>query len=371
MYKYYDWSGKLGYENPVSGNGKSRQYRFDGTLQCENEIRNSGVCEEKCFYYSGQISYESRMENCDWTSGKLKSFYPNGKLRTQEEMIKGQRQNLILYDENGRIFKDGVLNGYSDDGKLQYETRYADGQIILEKELYPDGQIESEMPYKNGKREGVYKYYNHNGTVDSWINYKNGEVCSGKRNDEFESEESTYENCDFEHGIGYYKYFYKNGNLKKFVKKRKFDVIEENEYYPDGKMRLKSVPSNLRDKDAIKLTQIDSVSDKVIIVGYEHQIAYDEQGNVLKNGLLKEYSLDGIHFMEIPYQNGKPNGSVKGYDNGTIQWEAIYKDGVRIRLIRYYPNGKISYDEISKIGQKLISKEYDLDGKLKSSPNLK
>ena len=45
----------------------------------------------------------------------------------------------------------------------------------VEKVFYPGGQLQSEMPYENGKPQGIYKYYYQGGELNEETHYKDGQ----------------------------------------------------------------------------------------------------------------------------------------------------------------------------------------------------
>jgi len=68
-----------------------------------------------------------------------------------------------------------VAKIYYEDGKLQSEIMYKNGKKNgLAKYYYKDGQLKSEESYKNGKIEGKQKMYTESGTISFIDTYKDG-----------------------------------------------------------------------------------------------------------------------------------------------------------------------------------------------------
>lgn len=80
------------------------------------------------------------------------------------------------------IYKSGKPNGIVREyylwpvrEKLKWEALYHNGEIIdTSKEYYPNGQLESVLPYKNGKKNGKSVSYWENGNIEIENYYRNG-----------------------------------------------------------------------------------------------------------------------------------------------------------------------------------------------------
>ena len=95
-----------------------------------------------------------------------KNYYENGNLQTEENYKDGKREGLIkIYYENGNLRVEG---NYKDD-KLE-------GSI---KGYYENGNLGAEGNFKDGKPEGSIKEYYENGNLKSEIFFKKGKPISG------------------------------------------------------------------------------------------------------------------------------------------------------------------------------------------------
>lgn len=106
--------------------------------------------------------------------------------------------------KNGQL--DGVSKFYNKNGNIQSEETYIHGERIEVKEYYENNQISTEMLFKDGKIEGLVKYYYESGALRCTMHYKNGEL------------EGTSK-CYYENGNLESEEFYKNGELNGTVKK--------------------------------------------------------------------------------------------------------------------------------------------------------
>lgn len=188
----------------------------------------------------------------------------------------------------------------------------------------------------------IEKVVNPDGKLDSeWTTYSDG-TCGWKKyfpNGEVETE-AIYKDCR-RGDIGVHKTYYENGQLFSEWEDNEGKYTYLKEYYPNGKLRIVRVPTNGKDENKVSIQVRDAIitgeggkrHEKVVHSGvqYVKQEVYDEQGNILKDGILKEYSQSGNISAEIPYKNGKAEGIGKEYSNdGKLAGEVIYKDGKKV-----------------------------------------
>jgi len=127
-------------------------------LCCANAVN----AQERCQYKAAEI---------DEASGTVKST--------------GQPVNGVVcsYDDNLVImempFKDGKKEGiqkwYHENGNLRLETPYKDNkQEGFARHYYESGKLWWETPYKDGKVEGVERWYYESGPLQEEFSFKNG-----------------------------------------------------------------------------------------------------------------------------------------------------------------------------------------------------
>ena len=77
--------------------------------------------------------------------------------------------------KNGK--EDGIQKWYYHNGKLWRETPYKNGKEDgIAKYYSENGKLMQETSYKNGKRDGIAKYYSENGKLRSETPYKDGKL---------------------------------------------------------------------------------------------------------------------------------------------------------------------------------------------------
>jgi hypothetical protein len=104
-------------------------------------------------------------------------------IRTVSKVVKeyGQKTKVeySYYKEGMKTIYHGSYKTYFSDGKLQSDRNYKDGKLDGLSRFYEyNGAILSEINYKEGKPEGSSKQYS-NGKVESETNYSNG-ILNGK-----------------------------------------------------------------------------------------------------------------------------------------------------------------------------------------------
>lgn len=220
--------------------------------------------------------------------------------------------------------------------------------------FYPDGQLSSEGPMKNGKPDGYWKtyyptgvlksqglrtnflldstwsFYNQSGNLVKKINYK-----FGKKN-------------------GYtYTYAYDN-SIDGYLVSRELFVNDKKEglsvyYYPSGKIKsevyfrnnMKDGDGREYDREGTLISLLEYRND--FLVNRERVNRTDKQG--FKQGSWKSFYEDGRLKSEAYYTNNKINGLYKEYDQkGNLE------------LILRYTDGKI----VEKDEEQLIEEEIDI-----------
>ncbi len=213
---------------------------------------------------------------------------------------------------------------------ISLNVRYSIAEVELRKEYY-EGGLYSEIPYKNGKKDGIAKFYYKTGELYSESQFKNGKAVGVKKT--YYKTGELYSVIQFKKGKknGIEKHYDKSGKLlweklwedgepKSMRKYYKSGNLKEEGFYKDGEYtiirkitRLKWSNGNLRSETYYK-------HDK-------------------KEGVEKTYSPDGNLFSEMPFKDGKKEGVMKLYDKGgNVTAEVIYKDDgvVDTRLSEVY-----------------------------------
>ncbi len=105
----------------------------------------------------------------------------SSKLKSTNELITG-----VVYDqyENGQLkieanLKDGKEEGlwkyWHENGQLKIEANFKDGNRDgLYKDWYESGQLENKGNFKDGKEDGLWKKWHENGQLKVEENFKDG-----------------------------------------------------------------------------------------------------------------------------------------------------------------------------------------------------
>lgn len=121
-----------------------------------------------CQYREEDIEARNNMPffNGQPLDGMLCIFYESGQLQAE------------LPHKNGLLH--GVVKGYYENGSLKEEISYKkDQREGLSKSYFENGKLKAELPYKNARPEGMVKTYYDNGAPRLNILYKAGAAISG------------------------------------------------------------------------------------------------------------------------------------------------------------------------------------------------
>lgn len=181
----------------------------------------------------------------------------------------------------------------------------ADKKVTIKKEYYPSGRLKTEIPYKDGKINGIQKIYYESGKLKEETSFvdgkKNGAAKIYYENGQLLAEASFI--CDKINGVE--KKYYPNGQLlteTPLVDGKKSGIAKI--YYESGKLQL----------------EMPFVDDKV-------------------NGITKAYYVNGGLKDEMPYKDDKANGITKAYyENGNLKSEIYYEDDLEVWR-EDYPDG--------------------------------
>ncbi len=160
--------------------------------------------------------------------------------------------------------------------------------------FYPSGKLKGEMPFKDGKTNGIIKQYYESGKLF----YERAEV-DGKKN-------------------GIEKVYFETGALKQealFTDGKKTGAVKT--YYESGKLKEENPYINdIANGIAKSYFESGKLSGEVPITG----------GTI--NGICKYYFENGKLKQESPYTDGWMNGTSKEYDeNGKLTSETSYTNG--------------------------------------------
>ncbi len=366
----------------------------------QDTIQKDGF--NKFYYPGGKLSGEGTLKNGK-PDGYWKAYNENGTLKSEGNRLNYELDSLWkFYSQDGKLlveifYKSGKKNGI--------KTTYLDKETVKEnfvndvKEGYtryyfPDGKLKQEIPFLKGLEQGFGKEYGADGTIITLTEYKRGFIVdrqrinrkdgSGKKQGRWFTfyekgnlkSEVTYRD-DLKNG--YLKEYAENGDLLK-IAKYVDDVIQpealeiqklevQNEYYPDGKIRISSMYRNGIAEGIKREFSPDGVVEKAYL--YQNGLIIGEgivkeDGN--RDGPWKDYYPDGSLKAEGNYENGKQVGEWKYYhSNGKIEQKGKFsKQGKPEGTWKwFFENGQLLKEEIYRNGlREGLSTEYDETGKV-------
>lgn len=193
------------------------------------------------------------------------------------------------------------------DGNLKEEIPYNKESRIhgVRRSFYPNGQLEAEENYQNGKKEGAFKQFYESGQLLFEGNHKNNLI------------------------FGKFKTYYPNGNLE-----------EEGDYLKDADVVYSSESGDYTTKNGDYLSPEDAEKalNSIKFTGnykkyyengnIEYDLNFNSKGN--REGIQKTYNEDGSLESEESYKDGKKDGVFRYYKNGGIVKEEEYKNGVLV-----------------------------------------
>lgn len=323
-WKYYYFSGKLFSSGSFNKKGLKdgiwKTFNEKGILVKEDTYsdgRSEGVA--KNYYDDGKI-----YEEYYYRKNKINVYkYYNRAGAIVKEISKQKNEfNFDLYNQNGTLRMTGKIIGDQLDGQItsynylgmKTEMKEMKDEKRINKEInyYPNGQILSESPYKNGQEDGLYTKY-----------FVNGKVLT----------QGYYVNNSAE---GYWFYYDKNGPLS------------EIRYYENGEQRgwQRSFACNG------KLFRAELLENDHII----ERCYYDTLGKVIKR--IKYDECDNCE-VTIPSIDGKPWIKRKLKNN--------YING---QSVTYYPDGTPNYEGMYDMDMQTgVGKSYNILGKVQTETN--
>ncbi len=203
------------------------------------------------------------------------------------------QKDIVVFMKNGK--RDGPRRRYDiNDGKIVKEEIFKNDVLHGDITTYhKNGKLSSVMPYKNGKRDGVYKDFDENGKLIATKTYKDDHSGYGVERYSFN---------------GYLLHIrnYKNGRR-------------------DGRSREWFSKSDVLESDTM----------------------YKEDS---RHGMQKVYLNDGSLKYVVKYEYGQRVGELKQYDKkGKLEYVVAYHSGSVWKVVRYLPNGETLDVDIGSI----------------------
>jgi uncharacterized protein len=175
------------YKNNIS-EGISREYSPEGKIiaskiYLDGIVIGDGIVDEngvkqgpwKEYHDGGELRSVGKYVN-GLKIGEWKFYYKNGKLEQTGVYLKNEKPDgeWKWYYDNGNLWmeefydgglENGMMTEYSDSGTVIAKGNYVDG-LEDSSWVYQMGDTKVQGSYKEGKREGTWKYYYDNGNLN-------------------------------------------------------------------------------------------------------------------------------------------------------------------------------------------------------------
>lgn len=327
-----------------------------GKLKTEGEyLLGKPVGTWKYYYRDGRLK---SVEEVVDTINYVWEFYQPDSLHTQT--IKEGNGELITYYTTGAVnewynYSDGIKNGpfeeYSIYGYTTISGKFKEGKKDGDwKYYYYTGQLEKISRYEDGILNGPYKYYYDNGTVNVEGEYENGlksAIWTWYTKQGTKDMEGTFKNGE-QHGN--WTYWFPTGEKSYDAK---FDMGKRTGewiyLYKNGK-RFKQGNFENDQKHGKWETWYE---DEVLLMEGEYD--YGKETGVWKN-----YWDNGELKNVATFENGKLNGVWESYyPNEKLHLQGKYKDDLKIgEWQEYFENGKLKDVMTYKLFKKKSSVDY-------------
>ena len=409
---------------------KTSQGHFnrDGSKDGEHvSFYSSGVVSEKSIFKDGlkEGAHSSYYTNGkqevvnnftdDEEDGLSKGYYSNGKLNYEGWVIKGQKQQeIIFHNQKGDIksknyYLNDELDGYSEyyypgnikdvdyryhlgwlEGVTQFDTA---GNVLCDVTLdkgkgailfkHNNGKKYVECNYEHYEINGLYKSYYFDGTPQIINYYKNGTKDSIYKSFFYGGKLQMEGKYILGQKQGKWKYYYTNGKIKEEENYEDGKLSGENKFYRrDGSLEKVSVykKNNLEgpykyyaDKDQLAFI-LNYKNEELQSYTYEDKTGKLLEPIILKGstGKVAAFFKNGIASAIINYVNNEAIGARKlFYSNGTPYIDGTKEVGFDNGVKKaYYPNGKIEFEENFELGNLTsVRKTYYPSGALESEEN--
>lgn len=286
---------------------------------------------QKVYYSNGKLASEGTIVKGK-PDGYWKTYYESGLLKSEGNRKNGQLEGQWkFYSETGKLnleyeYKDGKKNGFkrvydNETSALISEEAFSDDKRNGMSFFYKEGYKYKEVPFMNGKEEGIGKEFNRDGIVITIVKYKSGYIAR---------EEKINRTDKFNRKQGNWREFYPNFSVKRELQYRddKLDGYLK-EFAPDGNLiKAEKYIEGVLQQNVAELIKLDIKN------------AYYENGRIKSSGTFNKGVAEGIT-RRYDEKGGIVGGEV--YKDGILLAEGItdekgYKQG---KWKEYYPTGQL------------------------------
>ena len=301
--------------------------------------------------------------------GEWKTWYPNGQIKTYYTYIKDQIEGTYTYyDSIGTTIRtetykksvlEGITSDFNENSTLKMTTEYKKGlKDGIQKEFIEGVVLIEQRTFKKDSLDGEWTSWHDNGTRMVTRVYKNG---APRGNWLFYDEKGAWmREQQYKKGLadGIWTFYDRDG-FKVFHYYTLGELVAEytEAKWPNG--QIKEEPPTFNKEGQLHGTRIGYWSDGSTRYTMDYkkgkkdgdEIRYDSTGVLIfevrydkgiRNGLEKEYYVNGNPKRIARYKDNKLDGKTELFDSLGVKTETIaYKDSLRNgKSTLWWPNGK-------------------------------
>jgi len=365
---YYYASGQLKEEVQFLNNkrnGTTRKFDENGVLVMIEIFKNGLLLERekinrkdedglkqgvwKSYYPNGSIKIEESYKN-DLLTGVYKEYTEDGNIKILLQYAKG----MLIEEKDSVAMEIEIRNKYDSEGNLSYTGAFRKNVPVGIHRIYdPTGKVVNAFLYSelgttlgegiltnDGKKEGEWKYYDEDGSVQSKGSYTNNllngawKYFYGTGNIE---QEGVYKNG---RANGLWQWYYKNGDLKR--EEEFYEGREEGIYVEYDTLGVVIVSGSYFDgqKEGEWFYKVGDYSEKGKYVGDLKDgkwQAFDSSGKLKYQGYFIQGNPDGEHVFY--YSSGQIK-EINYYVMGIAEknWKKFDENGLLLLTITYKDN---------------------------------
>ncbi len=279
------------------------------------------------------------------------TFYDNGRLKEKGKTKNGKRDGeWTFYQKNGEI-KTIVFYDYGKE-----ISRNAPEKVVEFFEYHPNGRIKIEGITRNGKKDGVFTYYNPKGKVVKSVLFSNGVII---KDDDSSAANQIKKLKEGEH-IAYHR----NGRIKETGKYlngkkqgewRKFDnkgTILMITIYENGILLFEQNPNLIQ--QFVSYHNNGRIKEQGMIRGEERDgewVLFSKRGKLLRKTNYFRGDIVGQNSTKVI------NSFVTYHNNGYVKEEGILKMGQRDGIWKVYNNEGSHVETVTYENGKVIKKQ--------------
>ena len=294
----------------------------------------------RTYFPSGRVSSEGMIRNGQ-PDGYWKTYWPTGILRSEGNRVNSLLDSTwVFYTVTGDTaeiinYRLGRRSGYTYRFETSVERNQVSRHFLASRELFiddrregqsyyffPNGNIRQTTNFRNGRRQGISKEFDENGTVITIFEYHNDHMIGRQSVNRLNAQGER---------VGTWKTFHPDGNLK------------EEKYYRNG---LLHGVSRMLSERGIVINERVYREGQLVEEGIQMRVepialtSYHEDGvTIRKSGLYLDsipigvhifFNRDGIPERAIHYNSHGvriAEGPIDENENRTGEWKTYFETG--------------------------------------------